>query len=115
MNETIKAVRIMADLCADGVWSASSYIPDSTMEGLRVSEALWARIQDWQAWHDSQIRCGGKDPDFDLVGFVREGYAQARAVKAELPDWIVLYADEILLNQALDNEITGTSWTVEIT
>ena len=95
MTGQVKAVRIMCDFCADGVWSAPS-IPNSTMDGFRVSDALWQRLQDWQRWHDSAETEPFADPDFDLTGFVAEGYAIARAVKAELPDWIVLYFDEAL-------------------
>ena len=113
MTDKIKAVRIMCDFCADGVWSAPS-IPNSTMEGFRVSNTLWLRIQDWQRWHDSQDGSKWRDPDFDLTGFVAEGYAIARAVKAELPDWIILYSDEALLEQSIDTGDTSIEWLIEM-
>jgi hypothetical protein len=113
MTEKIKAVRIMADFCADGVWSAPS-IPNSTIEGFRVSNPLWQRIQGWQRWYESQDGSQWKDPDFDIKGFTAEGYAIARAVKAELPDWIVLYSDEARLEQSIDTGDKTIEWLSEM-
>jgi len=113
MSDKIKAVRIMCDFEADGVWSAPS-IPNSTMEGFRVSDALWQRIQDWQRWYESQDGRKCPDPDFDLTGFVAEGYAIARAVKAELPDWIVLYSDEALLERSIETGDKSIGWLIEM-
>lgn len=111
--EKIKAVRIMCDFEGDGVWSAP--IPNSTLEGFRVSDALWQRIQRWQRWHDSQDGRLCPDPNFDLKGFVAEGYVVARLVKAELPDWIVLYSDEALLEQSIETGDDSIQHLVEIT
>ncbi len=93
----IKAVRIMCDHCAGGVWSAPS-VANSSMDGFWVSDALWARIQAWQAWYETQNVCVPIDTEFDWDGFTIEGLMIARAVKAELPDWVVIYSDEQVLN-----------------
>jgi hypothetical protein len=118
MTDKIKAVRFMCDFCADGVWSAPS-IPNSTMEGFRVSDTLWQRIQDWQRWYESHDpTCGGglvgDDTKFDFAGFIAEGYAIARAVKAELPDWIVLYSDEALLERSIETGNKSIEWLIEM-
>lgn len=39
----------------------------------------------------------------------------ARAVKAELPDWIVLCAEKIPLNYVIEDENKGTPWLAAIT
>ncbi|MEK7343505.1 MAG: hypothetical protein AABZ73_06755 [Pseudomonadota bacterium] len=114
MADKVKAVRIMCDFCADGVWNAPS-VPNSSMDGFRVSDPLWQRIQDWQRWHDTQNPLKSPDPAFDLRGFVAEGYAIARAVKAELPDWVVIYSDEALLTQSIETGDQSIEWLIEIT
>jgi len=113
MTDKIKAVRIMCDFCADGVWSAPS-IPNSTMDGFCVSDALWQRLQDWQRWHDSQSGINWPDPDFDLAGFVAEGYAIAKSVKAELPNWLVVYSDEARLLRSIELGDKSLEWLIEI-
>jgi hypothetical protein len=95
-----KAVRIMCDWCADGVWSVPGYPPESFAD-FRVSPELWARIQAWQNWYHQQNPSLDIDPDFDLDGFTAEGLLIARAVKAELPDWTIVYHDEALGNYTL--------------
>ncbi len=113
MTTKIKAVRIMCDFCADGVWSAPSVL-NSTMDGFRVSEELWGRLQGWQRWHDSQDGTKYPDPDFDLAGFVAEGYSIARAVKAELPGWVVIYGDEALLLRSINSGDKSINWLIEM-
>lgn len=76
--------------------------------------AVGQRIQDWQRWHDSQDGSKYPDPDFDLSGFVAEGYAIARAVKAELPEWIVLYSDEALLERSIETGDKSIEWLIEM-
>lgn len=85
----INAVRIMCDFCAEAVWSVPA-IANSTMDGFRVSEELWQRIQAWQTWYENQDVGLEFDPAFDWEGHTAEGYVIAWAVKDELPDWIVI-------------------------
>ena len=113
MSDKIKAVRILCDFSATGVWGAPS-IANSTVAGFRVSDPLWQRIQDWQRWYDSQDGRKWRDPDFDLTGFIAEGYAIARAVKAELPDWVVLYSDEALLERSINTGDESIEWLIEM-
>jgi len=81
----------MCDWDADGVWGAPAY---GSMEGFRVSPGLWARIQRWQDWYHTQNPSLDPDPAFDMEAFTAEGLLIARAVKAELPEWTVIYSDE---------------------
>ena len=88
-----RAVRIMCDYCAEGVWGINSGGAWS-VEELPVSQPLRSRILAWQKWHDSQDATLDRDPSFDVDGFTAEGLAIARAVKGALPDWTVVYFDE---------------------
>lgn len=85
-------VRIMCDYCADGVWDRDG--AGCMLHDLPASPGLLERIREWQNLYER------KDCD-DLViewehchRFSEEGLAIARAVKAELPDWTVVYYDE---------------------
>lgn len=84
-----KWVRIMGDYCADPLWG-----PDGTMEALDdlpVSADLRARLAAWEKWFDLHSL---DNPDFDKAAFSSAGLALAREVKAQLPDWTVIYFDE---------------------
>jgi len=84
-------IRIMCDYSADGVWaknggSASAY-------ELPVDLWLIARIRGWQAWYE-RFDCMSVEPPADIEAFALEGLAIARAVKAALPEWTIIYFDE---------------------
>jgi hypothetical protein len=116
MNKSVKAVRIMCDWATDPIWPTPS-IPNSTVEGCRVSPALWSRIIRWQRWYETHDPflgggCVGDDPNYDLGGFSVERYEIARAVKAELPEWIVLYNDELL--DAWTLSLPGRKWIAPV-
>ena len=84
-----KWVRILADYCADPLWG-----PDGSMESLEdlpVSQDLRARLETWEEWYDLQSL---DNPEFDAAAFGRAGLELAREVKAQLPDWTVVYFDE---------------------
>ena len=83
-------VRIMADFYADGVWNLAG--ESCLSDDLPISTALLKRLQAWQEWYDRD--CDQEERIFDLKAFAAEGLAIARAVKAELPDWTVVYHDE---------------------
>jgi hypothetical protein len=85
-----KWVRIMCDYCADGLWSKRGGACD--LADLPVSAELLARIALWQAWFEKCPSDGRGWPDIEA--FSAEGESIARAVKAELPDWTVIYHDE---------------------
>ena len=86
-------VRIMADYSADGVWHRDGCSGDA--DGLPVGKDLVARIRTWQSWYDASAPTSADDAsDWDSAAFAAEGLAIARAVKAELPDFTVIYFDE---------------------
>jgi hypothetical protein len=80
-------VRIMCDYSAEGVWHKDGS-GDSAAE-LPVDAALIERILRWQAWYETAL-----DENFDVDAFSAEGLAIAKAVKAALPEWTVVYFDE---------------------
>jgi hypothetical protein len=101
--EKIKAVRIMCDWYADGVWSVPGY---GSMADFRVSPELWARIQAWQDWYHQHDPSAFPDPNFDVEAFTIEGLQIAVAVKTELPDWTVVYSDEAADYYWLNNGVS---------
>lgn len=83
-------IRVMCDHCCDGVWNRAGAA--CSVEDLPVSTDLRARLLRWQATHDAH-----DDHELGLLAddaFVAEGLAIARAVKAQLRDWTVVYHDE---------------------
>lgn len=114
--EKVRAVRIMCDWCAEGVWSAPS-IPNSSMAGFRVSGALWQRLQTWQEWYHQQPidRALCEWGDFDIAAFVTEGRQIAQAIKRELPEWIVIYHDAERCDEAAIQRLPDSHylWAIE--
>lgn len=100
-------VRVMADFCAAGLWAKNGAgVGD---DDLPVSEVTKDRLRLWQATYDTE---DGEvaEPQFSDIG--RE---IARAIKAELPDWTVIYFDN---NKAFsDNRDDGdrSAFEYEIT
>jgi len=80
-------VRLMADYGAAGVWDhdGEPLNPDR----LPLSPKLRDRLARWRARFQTSF-----DREIDLDAFAAEGRAIARAVKAELPDWSIVYFDE---------------------
>ena len=113
--DKIKAVRIMCDWCADGIWQAPTIL-NSCIEGFRVSDGLWQRIQRWQEWHDTQdpLLCTHDNPDFDLAAFVAEGLSIAKAVKREFPGWIVVYHDERKFFEACQSDLSRDYYELQV-
>lgn len=85
-----KWVRIMCDYCADPVWVPNG--AGTSLDSLPVSEGLRGDLERWSAWYDRHDDFGG--PKLDVPAFAAEGRTLAGRVKAELPDWTVIYFDE---------------------
>jgi hypothetical protein len=96
---TTKAVRIMAEHFSNGLWRVG-LLPPESLHGFRISSGLYARLQRWVNQYEELDKAEGYTGEHVLPGwttFNAEGYAIAFAVKAELPDWHVVYVDETLL------------------
>lgn len=79
----------MADYGADPLWDREGVMADLTE--LPVSPALILRLRDWAGWYERNDEWGGVA---DRIAFSAAGHLIARAIKAELPDWTVIYWDE---------------------
>ena len=87
-----KWVRIMCDFGAEPIWDrqgAPAYLYE-----LPVSEELRQRLANWQATFESEGDTPHPPGSISVAAFSAEGIAIARAVKAALPDWTVVYFDE---------------------
>ncbi len=88
-----KYVRIMSDLCTQGVWSYYGGCYEAS--DLPVSSRLQERLRDWNWWYDVFSGTFNRDgTQGDLDEFSAIGLDLARKVKAELPDWTVVYSDK---------------------
>lgn len=89
-----KWVRIMADFAADPVWERSGC--NANLDALPVSAALRQDLAAWQDWYERDCKDYLDDQPFlARVEFTAKGLELARRVKAELPDWTVVYHDEV--------------------
>lgn len=82
-------VRVMCDHFAEGIWDAEG-CPMSP-EDLPVPPDLHVRLR---AWQDVFERFIDRMPVEELESFGAEGLEIARAIKAHLPGWTVIYHDE---------------------
>jgi hypothetical protein len=80
-------LHLMADYGAAGVWDHDGAPLDPGK--LPISPKLRERLARWCARFQKSF-----EAEIDLDAFAAEGRAIARAVKAELPDWSVVYFDE---------------------
>lgn len=88
----LRWVRIMAVHGSEGVWQMDG--TEGMLDDLPVPEALAARLDAWQRVYDDHDDLDEDAPGLDVAGFAAEGLGIARAVKAALPDWTVVYHDE---------------------
>ena len=94
-------VRVMAEYSSDGLWSRDGLM--MSRRDLPVSRALRERHAEWCLWYEQSEFFFGPEQRtavFDVEAFAAEGLAIARAVKAELPDWTVVYYDEAAAQRA---------------
>ena len=88
-------VRVMTDYSSDGLWRRDGLM--MSRADLPVSDALRERYVAWcRRYEGSQFYMPVEErtAEFDVEAFAAEGLEIARAVKAELPDWTVVYYDE---------------------
>jgi hypothetical protein len=77
----------MADYGSAGVWDHDGAPLDPS--SLPLSAKLRTRLARWCDRFEKSF-----ETEIDLEAFAAEGRAIARAVKAELPDWSIVYFDE---------------------
>lgn len=94
---TSKWVRVMCDYRCDGIWDHEGL--SRSVEELPISDALKGRLLAWQAWFDilddQDTESQTAVPLATWQNFVAAGLDIARNLKRELPDWTVVYFDEI--------------------
>ena len=88
----LRWVRIMAVYGSDGVWQMDG--TEGVLDDLPVPRSLRDRLDAWQTIYDAHDEMDEDAPRLDVPAFAAEGRAIARAVKAALPDWTVVYHDE---------------------
>lgn len=91
-----KWVRIMCDFGAEGVWAKDGAAIG--MDELPISREIKQRLLEWQEWferdYENYLPPSQRTSTFDVIAFSKEGLEIAKAIKAELPDWAVIYFDE---------------------
>src|SRR6185312_8878778 len=96
-----KWVRVMADYSSDGLWHKDGCT--AAAEDLPISAPLQARLRAWCDWYEQNtdyLPADERKP-FDTPAFAAEGREIARAIKAELPEWTVIYLDEAELEAVI--------------
>ena len=101
--------RVMAVYGSEGVWQMDG--TEGMLDDLPVPPALRDRIEAWQALYDAHDDMDEEAPVLDVARFAAEGLALARAVKAALPDWTVIYHDEAKSKRGLAREACETEIT----
>jgi hypothetical protein len=89
-------VKVMPEYTSTGLWNTQG----ANLEESEVpmSAALLNRLRAWCAWYErNDEHLPMPDRKFDLDAFSAEGLKIAQALKAELPDWTVVYFDEAKL------------------
>jgi hypothetical protein len=86
-RERAHHLHLMADYGSAGVCDHDGNPLDPSK--LPLSDKLRARLARWCARFEKSF-----ETEIDLDAFAPEGRAIARAVKAELPDWSIIYFDE---------------------
>jgi hypothetical protein len=86
-------VKVMADYSSTGLWDSNG--ANAEEDFVPMSAALKARLHAWCLWYEkNEDYLDTPESIFDYVSFSAEGLAVAKAIKAELPDWTVVYFDE---------------------
>lgn len=96
-----KYVKVMADYCSTGLWNKDGINMDVAFYTL--SPPTVNALRDWCLWYekndDYMPEGQRKRPPFDIEAFATEGLRVAKMIKADLPDYTVMYFDELLLDR----------------
>lgn len=108
-------IRLMADYSSTGLWHKNG--PSVETSYLPVSAPLLERLEAWCGWYernDDYLPEAERKSAFDYQGFAAEGLAIARGIKAELPDWTVIYFDEMAYHLNLGQGVPRETYEYEI-
>ncbi|GBQ22906.1 hypothetical protein AA12717_1330 [Gluconacetobacter sacchari DSM 12717] len=85
-------------------------------EDLPITDALKARLEAWEKWAGDyeDFLPREKRAPFDLPGFTASGLEIARALKAELPDWTIVYRDEFKWQHQEELGLTPAECSYEV-
>jgi hypothetical protein len=94
----------MADYSSDGLWEFDGVMMSRV--DLPVSDSLRNRHIKWCDWYEKNddYLPENERSTFDMIAFCREGLEIAKAVKAELPDWQVIYFDESMFDASRSDQ-----------
>jgi hypothetical protein len=98
-----KWIRLMADHSSTGIWLSDGLMAEP--DELPVSLALHARIETRCGWYEqnqSYLFSHEKTREVNYGPFSQEGLNIAQAIKAELPEWTVIYFDEAAYQETAD-------------
>lgn len=84
-----KYIKVMADYYSTGLWNSRG----TSVDPKQIPIPFWLteELDDWCLRYDLT----GMSCDFDVDSFNRVGYSIAVKIKQALPDWKVLYFDEV--------------------
>ncbi|MDE2577990.1 MAG: hypothetical protein KGL46_04215 [Hyphomicrobiales bacterium] len=90
-----KWVRVMCDYYAEGVWDAAGRA--CSAQNLPVSQDIRNMLLGWQAWFDwhDPAPPSARVGQFDHAAHNAFGLFIARRIKEALPDWTVVFFDEL--------------------
>lgn len=108
----LRWVRLMAVYGSEGVWQMDG--TEGMLDDLPVPAALRDRIDAWQAVYDEHDDMDAEAPALDVDHFAADGLAIARAIKAALPDWTVIYHDEAKSKRGLPRDACESEIPVQV-
>jgi hypothetical protein len=100
-----KHAYIDAERGEEGMWTAEGLLLPFASDSLPIASELAGRLMDWQYRYSQE-----PDETFDWADFSREGLALAREIKAQLPDWTIVYWDHHKSHIAREQGIEDKSY-----
>lgn len=110
-----KWIRVMADNSSTGLWHRNGANVETSY--LPVSAHLLKRLDAWCRWYERNedyLPEAERKSAFDYQGFAAEGLLIARAIKTELPDWTVIYFDEMVYHRSFGRGVPREAYQYEI-
>lgn len=99
-----KHAHIDAERGEEGMWTEKGFCLPFANDYLPITPELAGRVIDWQ------LRSEDWSGLFELESFSREGLALAKEVKAQLPDWRIIYWDHYKSHEARERGIKDSRY-----